>query len=444
MRQRGNRPGMVIPALAVFLLFGAVQALGQAAPARRLGMEEVLERARRGHPLINSARWRVAAAEAEMLEAGLKPNPSLTLSGENFPLGSAQQGFEFGRSLDWFATYSQTFETAGKRQLRVGYAERNLESARAEASMVERGVLYEVKTAFLGAAIARLHVELRRENLKNLAQLVDLNEVRVREGYTSEGDLIKVRLETQRVEFQLHRAELELDKARIGLLRAIGDADFERFDAAGLAFDVAEDFNFEPVSFNPALLQEAAMKLPQVTLSLARVERARALLRLEQARARPDFTASLGYKRNGVDNAMFAALNIPLPVYNRNQAQIARAEAVLESAQAEYNQVRNVVLAELAAARRSVELTRKQVEALRADFLMRADESRSISLAAYQEGAVDLLVLLDSQRVRAQAQEFYFQALYDYQVAIHELERASGIEKLPRENKSIQTAGNGN
>jgi outer membrane protein TolC len=96
-----------------------------------------------------------------------------------------------------------------------------------------------------------------------------------------------------------------------------------------------------------------------------------------------------------------------------------------------------MVLADLAAARRAFELNQKQVELLRAEFLLLADEARSVSLAAYREGAVDLLTLLDAQRVRSQAQEFYFQALYDFQLAIHELERAAGVERLPaRQNTS--------
>jgi outer membrane protein TolC len=96
----------------------------------------------------------------------------------------------------------------------------------------------------------------------------------------------------------------------------------------------------------------------------------------------------------------------------------------------------NTVLAELAAARRAVELNQRQVESLRAEFLSLADESQSVSLAAYREGAADLLTLLDAQRARSQAQEFYFQALYDYQLAIHELERAAGIERLPTASQS--------
>ena len=428
----------------LFLILSTGSGFAQVNQTKRLSMPEVVERTKRGHPLIVAAQRRLAIAEAEKLEAGLKPNPNLTVSGENFPLGPTQQGFEFGRSIDWFGTYSQTFETAGKRRLRIDYADRNLESARAEASIIERRVVFEVKTAFQSVAIARLRVELLRENLNNINQVVSLNEVRVREGYASEGDLIKVRLESQRIDVQLRKAELEYEKSRINLIRSIGDTSFEQFDLKSVSLDVAEDFTFEPVSVNPAALQQSAMKLPQIVAAYAHVERAESLLKLEQARARPDFTATIGYKRNGVDNTMFAALNIPLPIYNRNQAQIARAQALIDIGQAELSYTKNQILAELAAARLAVELNQKQVEAIRSDFLMRADESRSISLAAYQEGAVDLIVLLDAQRVRAQAQEYYFQALYDYQVAVHELERAAGVDNLPRDNKIIKSAGAGN
>ncbi len=414
-------------ALAVLLAFPAT-AYSQAGTARRLTLNETVERARQRHPLIVAAKQRVAIAEAERMESGLKPNPGLTVSGENFPLGPTQKGFDFGSGVDWFATYTQTFETGGKRNLRVALAERNLEAAQAEASAIERRVVYEVKAAYQRVANARLRIELLRENHNNLNELVSLNEARVKEGYIAEGDLIKARLEAQRVGFQTRKVVLEYEQARIELLRAMGGSSFEDDD---LAFEIAEEMNYQPVSLNPALLREAAMRLPQTQAAQARVDRAQALLRLEQARVRPDITASVGYKRNGPDNALYAAVNIPLPVYNRNQAMIARAQSQVEEARAELQHTQNMVLAELAAARRAVELNQKQVESLRAEFLLLADESRSISLAAYREGAVDLLTALDAQRVRSQAQEFYFQALYEYQLAIHELERAAGIERLP-------------
>jgi cobalt-zinc-cadmium efflux system outer membrane protein len=402
-----------------------------------LTLQDVIERARREHPLIIAAKQRAAMAEAEKLEAGMRPNPTLTLSGENFPLGSTQNEFNFGQSIDWFATYSQTFETAGKRKLRVSFAERNLEAAQAEASIIERRIVYEVKAAYSLVTIARLRVALLGENLNNLNQLVGLNETRVREGYTAEGDLIKVRLESQRIEFQMRKASLEYDRAKIELLRAIGASSFENGD---LSFEIVEELDYQPVLLDAVSLQEAAMRLPQVQVAQAHLERAQALLRLEQARSRPDIVTSIGYKRNGPDNTMYGAISVPLPIYNRNKAQIARAEADVQAAQAELRHSRNLVSAELAAARRAVEMNQKQVESLRADFLLRADESRSISLAAYREGAADLIVLLDAQRVRNQAQEFYFQAFHDYQLSIYELERAAGIEQLPRRTSSVKTA----
>lgn len=406
-------------------------------PGKTLTLAEATTRARQQHPLLVAAKQRIAMAEGERLEAGLRPNPSLTISGENFPLDPPQNGFSFDRTIDWFATYTQTFERGNKRGLRLALADRNLAGAQAEVEALEKRLVYEVKAAYQKAAFERLRVELLRENLNNLQQLVKLNEIRVREGYTAEGDLIKVRVEAQRFDYQMRKAALDYEKAKIALLNTIGAGSFELADTA---FELADTLDFQIAAFDPASLQEAALRQPQLVAAQSRIERARAQLQLEQARTRPDVTATFGYKRNGVDNALYGALSIPLPLYNRNQGMIARAQAEIEVAEAEVRHLRNQLLAELAAARRAVTLHQQLVETLRADFLLQADEARNVSLAAYREGASDLLMVLDAQRTRSQAQELYFQALYDYQIAVHELERAAGIERLPMRAGGIQTS----
>ncbi len=425
--------------LSRFILFCWLVALSSLAQAQtpeptsssqlavqRLTLAEAVNRARENHPLLVAARQRIVMAEGERLEAGLRPNPTFSISGENFPVAPTEVGFDFGRSLDWFAIFSQTFETGGKRNLRLALAERGVESAQAEVAALERQIVYEVKAAYQKAAAARERLELVRESLNYLRQLVRLNEVRVSAGYAAEGDLIKTRLEAQRVEYAQRQATLDYDQARIALLRAMGRASFV------LDFELAERLDYHPVLINATALEQAALRQPQVQLAEARLARAQAALRLEQARARPDITASFGYKRHGPDNALYGAVSLPLPLYSRNRGYIARAEAEVRASEAELQQARNLVLAELAAARRAVEVHQQQVEALRTDFLMRADESQAIALAAYREGATNLIVLLEAQRARSQAQELYFQALYDYQLAVHELERAAAIERLPR------------
>lgn len=402
--------------------------LGAAQPAapKSVTLTEAIQRTRQNHPLLIAAKQRVAMFEGELFEAGLKPNPTFTVSGENIPLDPPDGGFSFKRTMDWFAYFSHTIERGNKRELRRATAERAVEVANVEAEAVERQLVYDVKVAYQHAAIARERIELLRENITQLGQLVKLNEVRVQAGYTAEGDLIKARLEAQRIDYSLRKAAIEYDRAKIALQKAMGDSTFEA------DFDLAERLDFKTVSLNAKALQDAALRRSNIKTVEARLEKARASLQLQRANARPDLTASFGYKRNGVDNALYGALSIPLPIYNKNQGNISRAEAEVAMIESELKFERALVVAELTAARRTVEANERQIEALRTEFLRNADESQQVSLAAYREGATDLLHLIDAQRTRTQAQELYFQALADYQLAIHELERAAGIEQLPR------------
>lgn len=408
-----------------WLLIPALVA-AQTAASNSLTLTAAVQRVRQNHPLLVAAKQRVAMFEGELFEAGLKPNPTFTVSGENIPLDPPEGGFSFKRTMDYFAYFSQTFERGNKRELRRAAAQRAVELANVEAEAVERQLVYEVKVAYQHAAIARERIELLRENSNQLGQLVKLNEVRVQAGYTAEGDLIKARLEAQRMDYNIRKAMIEYDRAKIVLQKAMGDSTFEA------DFDLAERLDFRTVSLNAKSLQDAAMRRSNIKTIEARLEQARALLQVQRANAKPDLTASFGYKRNGVDNALYGALSIPLPLYSKNQGNIARAEAEVAMIESELKFERAVVIAELTAARRTVEANERQIEALRAEFLRNADESQQVSLAAYREGATDLLHLIDAQRTRTQAQELYFQALADYQLAIHELERAAGIEQLPR------------
>jgi cobalt-zinc-cadmium efflux system outer membrane protein len=420
--------------LAMVFFWSTALACAQAAP-KRMSLTEAIEQARRQSPLLAAAKQRVAMAEAEKLEASLRPNPSFNVSGENFPLDPPEGGFQFKRTIDWFATFTHTVEIGNKRALRTAVAERNLASAQIEIAALERQLVYEVKAAYQKVAFERLRMALLQENLTNLEQLVQLTAARVKEGYIAEGDLIKTRLETQRFNYQLRTAAIEYDQAKIKLLRAVGA---DSFESDALNIELADDLESQPVSYAAATLQEAALRQPQVMLAQSHVEAARAALQLEQARVRPDWQITAGYKRNGLDNALYGALSIPLPIFNKNQGMLARAEGAIAVAESELRYARSLVLADLTAARRALAAREQQLDSIRASFLQQADEARNIALAAYREGATDLIVLLDAQRTRSQAQELYFQALYDYQLAVHELERAAGIDRLPVRPNAIQ------
>ena len=120
-----------------------------------------------------------------------------------------------------------------------------------------------------------------------------------------------------------------------------------------------------------------------------------------------------------------------LRIRDKNQAGIARAEADAKTAQAQVDLIKNRALAEVEAAFEAFQTTRDQLQTFRNELLAQADESRTIALAAYEEGGTDLLPLLDAQRTRAEVRQQYFKTLLDYRASLIDLELAVGREIQP-------------
>jgi cobalt-zinc-cadmium efflux system outer membrane protein len=192
---------------------------------------------------------------------------------------------------------------------------------------------------------------------------------------------------------------------------------------------VLGELEFRQINPNIESLREMALEQrPDVQAASREVEAAKERLTLEQARAKPDVTPYAGYKRLANDNTLIVGVSIPLKVRDRNQAGIARAEAEAKAAQSDYEVAQSHALAEVESAYAAFETARDQVQTFRDELLNQADESRSIALAAYEEGAAELVALLEAQRTRAEVRQQYFKTLFDYQVSLSNLELAVGKE----------------
>ena len=119
---------------------------------------------------------------------------------------------------------------------------------------------------------------------------------------------------------------------------------------------------------------------------------------------------------------------MPLPFGNRNQSGIARAQAEQKVAETNLHAARSRSLAEVEAAFRAYETAREQVRAYETGLLRQADESRDIQLAAYQEGAAELISLIEAQKTRTEIRANYYRAIFDYYTSIFQLELATGAD----------------
>lgn len=411
---------------------------GQGVP-NPLDLDQAVEIAlsRRGE--LSAAVAAIEAREGATVQAGLSPNPIFSLQTENWRF-YGDPGFSASRDLDVFAFVSVPVETAGKKHRRVELAQADERIAELERQTVAWRVRQSVKKAYWQALAAQAQLEMLGRNRETLESLEEYHDVRVRLGAMAEVDLIKVRVEAGRVALTLATAEMEASRAKIALLEAMGVGDLNT------AFELRQpeakpaNVNWNSAQVSGEVIASAIGNRTEILLAQAHVERALAAVELQRALGRPDVTPYVGYKRGSSFNTLVGGLSIPLPVRDKNTgaieealAEVRRHEAVLRAAEMR-------VRAEAAAAVEAVRRRSEMLQSMETGVLERAQETSRIALAAYEEGGVELLDVLDAQRAQNEIGLFYSQLMFDYQLSWVELETAAGTPSLSLPSQGTQKA----
>ena len=402
-----------------FLLIGVILSapvFGQI----RLGPGEAVARAIASHPLLEAGERQVAVAEGIRRQAGMAPNPVFLFQHENIR-SSPDSLIPYWSWTDTFAYLRQPLETGGKRARRKEAADFEVRRAELRREWLRKQIAARVKQAYWDAAGANRVHSLLVESANNFLRTVEYHEIRVREGAMAEADLLRIRLESERLNLAAANALLEAERARIRLFREMGQADipdqieFETLAPAGEPSQVADP--------RQALEERAEMKLARME-----VEAAQAELRLAQAKSKPDAGVIAGYKRTAGYNTLLAGVEFGLPFFDRNQGSISAAAARIDAYRSEASSMAAMVRAEVAAAQKARELRWRQIADSLGPMRRQAEESAEIAQAAYREGGADLLRLLDAERLRIETETLYHEALAAYRRSEAELESAMGVE----------------
>ncbi len=371
---------------------------------------------------IEAARLQVTRAEADRVAARLRPRPTANISAENLRIAGPTP---FNRLYEAGVVVSQPLELGGQRSARRELAEKTVSLAEATLLSAIRQRQFEFRRAFYEVLLAEAVLGLETDNQTNFAELVRYNTVRLNEGEISPGEMLKVRLEKIKYDSATAAARLAYRQAKVKLLELLGETDFSHIEE----LQVRDKFEFVDFATNLAALKSLALQNgSNVKVAEAEIERLGALLRLERARAKGEITPYSGYKRVGPDNTAVVGVTVPLPFGNRNQGEIARAEAERKIAENVLKQELNRAVADVQTAYLAFETAREQVKAFEAGVLTQADESLNIMLLSYREGATDLVNLLDAQRTRNEVRALYFRSVLAYYLSLFELERVTGTE----------------
>jgi cobalt-zinc-cadmium efflux system outer membrane protein len=285
------------------------------------------------NPAMDSARARVAAAQAAIITAGAKPNPVL-----DFAAGVPSP---YLLTLDLVVP----IETAGKRGYRVQSARSLGQAAQFDLADTVWNVRSRVRAALLDYLLTSRTLDQLRAEEQIRTQQVDLLQQRFAVGEIASPDLNLVRIELSKVHLTISNSEGQLQRAKAALAASIGipgaALQNTHFAWPGLEFLPAVE------SFSPQEIQRAAvLNRLDVRRALAQYAAAEANLQLEIARQYPDVSVGPGYTYEERNSFFEPAVSITLPLFNRNQGPIAEAEAARREAASTFIERQAQVIAE--------------------------------------------------------------------------------------------------
>ncbi len=410
--------------LALLGLASPMGAQPTAADAR-ITLRAVLDSVRLRHPLSEAARARVRAARGSRTTAGAFGNPVLSYDVEDAPFPGRDLAGHMQREN--MTTVMLPLESIVQRFPRVRRADAELRAAEADANAARQRLALDAARAYYRTALAQVGVEAARDLAAWLDTVVAYNRLRAEEGVAAEADLIRTELERDRALADASLQEADLARARAELATLVGISAFPTISIA-----VAIDSNPLGMMLTAMDASAAASLRPDVRAARQRLTAAASGVSTERSMIVRQFGVTIGAKQSAGTTSMLAGFSVPLPIFDPNRGEIARASAERDAAAFEVIALERTVRAELVGAHEAAQLLTERAAVLaravdgRPAFLARADEARSIALGAYREGAVPLLQVIDAARAWGEARLTFYRTLYAQHESIAMLLLARG------------------
>ena len=420
--------GFAVEMLVLALGLGCQAAAGQqAAPSVRIDLDQATLIALAHNHALKAARTEIQQSQAEEITAAIRPNPVFTYDDLYVPIFSPGQlnSATLNNITEFDVGVSYTIQRGHKRQARIQAARDQTAVTRSQVSDTERGLTFNVAQQYIAVLLAKANLQLARQDLTSYQQTVDLSEKQYGAGAISEGDLLKIKLQLLQFQMDVSQAQLGLVQAFASLRGLLG------YDAVPANYDVMGELAYLPLKLNQEDLQLKALQLrPDYVAAQQGVTAAQSQNSLAKANGKRDLTTTFDYTHVSALNAAGLTLSIEIPIFDRNQGEIARTHYAVTQAQETKTAAGETVMTDVANAYQAFKVGEQVVQLYLSGYLKQAEDSRDISEYAYKRGAASLLDFLDAERSYRATQLAYRQALATYMLAIEQLREVVGTRKL--------------
>ena len=404
------------------------QALAQNQTAAvKISLDDAIQMALQHNHSLLAARTTIQQSEAEETTANLRPNPVLLGDAQFLPIF---QPSNFSTDyIDNTAQFdlgvSYLFERGKKRQHRLQAARDVTAVTRSQVADNERSLTFNVASQFVNVELAESTLELAEQDLKSFQNTVDIGQARFDAGDIGQGDFLKIKLQMLQFQTDVSAAQLARVQGLSDLRQLLG------YESVPQDYDVTGPFDYQPVKGNVEDFEAKALQSrPDLRAAQLGVTAANSQRELQKAIGKRDVTGQLSYTHIVLNDVSLFG-QIQLPIFDRNQGEIARAGFAVTQAQEQQNFTTGQVLTDVKDAFENLRTNDKVVGLYRSGYLDEAQQSRDISEYAYRHGAASLLDFLDAERSYRSTQLAYRQALASYLLGLEQLREAVGTRNVP-------------
>src|ERR1700683_3660877 len=321
---------VVLASVAGWTAAARAQATATTQGPVKITLDEAVQMALAHNHTLQAERVTIQESERREITANRRPAPVLMGDAQFLPIFNANQ-FDSNwvdNEAQFDLGISYLFERGKKRQHRLAAAKDQTAVTRSTVADNERSLTFQVATLFTNAQLAESTIDLAQQNLKSFQNSVDIGKERYRAGDISEDDYLKIKLQLLQFQSDTSQAQLQRVQALSDLRQLLGR------ESVPLDYDVAGPFVYQPLNAKAeALAVKELATRPDLRAAQQGVTDANSQYALAKANGKRDVTGQIDYTHTAALSSVSLFGQIQIPIFDRNQGEIARTRYVITQAQ---------------------------------------------------------------------------------------------------------------
>ncbi len=404
-------------------------ASAQTDPAQATGivkLDDLIAEALQNNPQLRAARNQTAAAKTKVNQVTSWDAPQVGVEFFQTPVQSFPNPLKNQMEVDYYV--QQMLPFPGKLSAMGRAAERSASMVAQGYKALERKILRELKSAYFELYLVQRKIQINAENQDLMRRFVGIAQKQYEVGMGKQQDILRAQTELS----TLINEGLNLQQEKRAI-EAMINTILSRPANAPLGYVPEIEVDIPQWTFEQ--LRPLALEArPELKAMSFNIEMYQAELSLSKREYFPDLMARVMYKDMAMTGndfwSVMLGVSIPLSPWSSGKytSKVEENELNVKRAEEEYTDMRNMTLFEVQDATVQVHTNQNLVLLYKNTVIPQAEQTLQSTIAAYQTGKTEFLMLIDAYRMLLMSRLDYHMSVMKYMASQAALEQAVGLD----------------